>query len=133
MRFEFGKNWERFLRDVNDDRVQRAQSSLKERLRCHDLVGKSFLDMGSGSDLFSLAARRLDATVVRSIVIPTVACTRKLKQLFLPTGEPWRIEPGSALDKNYLRTLAALMLSTVGACSIIPEPCGRGLKIWSRV
>jgi len=62
-RFEFGKNWQRFLSLLNEERIAEAERSLKEMLEIENLNGKSFLDIGSGSGLFSLAARRLEARV----------------------------------------------------------------------
>ena len=57
-RFEFGENWSRFLTVINDDRIRQAEHSLSAMLG-FQLAGKSFIDVGSGSGLFSLAARRL--------------------------------------------------------------------------
>ena len=55
--FEFGANWSRFLRHVNVDRIDAAVASLRKMLAVETLAGKTFLDVGSGSGLFSLAAQ----------------------------------------------------------------------------
>lgn len=105
-RFEFGKNWSRFLSVLNDERIVEAEKSLKEMLGVDSLVGKTFLDIGSGSGLFSLAARRLGASVRSFDYDPnSVACTRELKRRYFPDDASWTIEEGSVLDLGYLRTL----------------------------
>jgi len=53
-RFEFGKNWQQFLTTLDDKRVEEAEASLKQMLGVTSLDGKQFLDIGSGSGLFSL-------------------------------------------------------------------------------
>jgi 2-polyprenyl-6-hydroxyphenyl methylase/3-demethylubiquinone-9 3-methyltransferase len=105
-RFEFGANWARFLEVLNDERISQAEESLCETLGVVDLQGKSFLDIGSGSGLFSLAARRLGATVHSFDYDPkSVACTRELRQRYCPEDSQWIIEEGSVLDRAYLGRL----------------------------
>jgi len=62
---------------------------------------KTFLDIGSGSGLFSLAARRLGARVHSfDFDNDSVACTAELKRrYFLGDGE-WTINQASVLDKE---------------------------------
>lgn len=105
-RFEFGRNWSRFLTALNDDRIAEAEKSLKTLLEVPDLRGKRFVDVGSGSGLFSLAARRLGATVHSFDYDPeSVACTQELRRRYFPDDPQWRVEEGSALDADYLKAL----------------------------
>lgn len=105
-RFEFGANWTQFLHVLDDGRIAHAEESLRNMLGLEDLRGKRFLDVGSGSGLFSLAARRLGATVRSFDYDPqSVACTRELKRRYFPEDEQWIIEEGSILDRTYLSRL----------------------------
>jgi 2-polyprenyl-6-hydroxyphenyl methylase/3-demethylubiquinone-9 3-methyltransferase len=105
-RFEFGKNWAWFLRSLNDDRILGAEDSLKALLETESLAGKSFLDIGSGSGLFSLAARRLGARVRSFDYDPqSVNCALELRRQYFPDDAEWTVERGSALDAEYLRSL----------------------------
>src|SRR5437016_5177358 len=105
-RFEFGKNWSRFLVIFDEQRICEAERSLAKMLGGTNLKGKLFLDIGSGSGLFSLAARRLGAHV-HSFDYDTesVACTQYLKQKFFPKDTQWKVEKGSVLDLEYLSKL----------------------------
>ena len=105
-RFAFGKNWQRFLRQLNEERIGNAEQSLRTMLKCNDLAGRSFLDVGCGSGLFSLAARRLGATV-RSFDYDehSVACCQELKRRYFPNDGAWTIERGSILDLEYVGSL----------------------------
>ena len=93
-RFEFGKNWQRFLTVLNEDRIERAAESLRDFLRVENLGGKTFLDVGSGSGLFSLAARRLGASRVHSFDYDpqSVACTRELRRRYHPDDPDWTVD-----------------------------------------
>ena len=104
--FEFGKNWKNFLGTLQEDRIKEAENSLLRALKRSTLKNSRFLDIGSGSGLFSLAARRLGAEVHSFDYDPfSVECTRHLKEKFAPQDEKWVVEQGSVLDKNYLSTL----------------------------
>jgi 2-polyprenyl-6-hydroxyphenyl methylase/3-demethylubiquinone-9 3-methyltransferase len=70
------------------------------------LAGKSFLDIGSGSGLFSLAARRLGARVHSfDYDVHSVNCTSELRRRYFPGDPEWVVEQGSALDRDYLAAL----------------------------
>jgi 2-polyprenyl-3-methyl-5-hydroxy-6-metoxy-1,4-benzoquinol methylase len=105
-RFRFGRNWARFLKRLNLARVIKAEDNLKEFLGEGTLAGKTFLDVGSGSGLSSLAARRLGATVASfDFDSQSVACTEELRRRYLPGDSSWSIEQGSVLDRQYLAGL----------------------------
>lgn len=105
-RFEFGKNWKQFLNHLNIERIQEAENSLRAKLQVSDLQDKRFLDIGSGSGLFSLAARRLGASVYSfDYDAQSVACTTELRRRYFPDDPNWIIQQGSALDIDYLQSL----------------------------
>ncbi|MFN0141438.1 MAG: class I SAM-dependent methyltransferase [Pyrinomonadaceae bacterium] len=105
-RFEFGKNWSAFLGLLDDERIAKAEDSLREMLDVDSLEGKTFLDIGSGSGLFSLAARRLGAKVHSfDFDSNSFACTQELRRRYFPNDPDWLVEQGSALDTEYLTSL----------------------------
>ena len=105
-RFAFGANWKAFLDTVDETRIEQAIDSLKSMLGIESLDGKTFLDIGSGSGLFSLAANRLGAQV-RSFDFDetSVACTTELKSRFGNVDLSWQIEQGSVLDESWMSSL----------------------------
>ena len=105
-RFEFGKNWRRYLASLNPQRIASAERSLRDMLEIAGLVGKTFVDVGSGSGIFSLAARRLGAHVRSFDYDPeSVACTESLKAKHFPDDPLWHIERGSVMDEEYIAAL----------------------------
>jgi 2-polyprenyl-6-hydroxyphenyl methylase/3-demethylubiquinone-9 3-methyltransferase len=106
-RFEFGKNWQQYLAEIDDIRIRAAEDATKAMLGLDSLVGKTFLDVGSGSGLFSLVALRLGASSVRSFDydLQSVECTGALKHRYYPSHSNWIIERGSVLDSHYLNSL----------------------------
>ncbi|HET9644482.1 MAG TPA: class I SAM-dependent methyltransferase [Burkholderiaceae bacterium] len=106
LRFEFGKNWRRFLKVLDERRIALATDALAQTLGRRDLNGLSFLDAGSGSGLSSLAAWRLGARVVSFDYDPqSVACTQELRRRHAGGAGRWQVEEGSVLDTAYLSKL----------------------------
>src|SRR5260221_13799311 len=95
VRFAFGANWSRFIECVDDRRIKAAEESLVEMTRSAEAVrGRTFLDAGSGSGLFSLAAPRRGAGGVLSFDYHTndVAPTAEFKCGVGPQNAPWNVE-----------------------------------------
>ena len=75
-------------------------------LEVEDLKDRTFLDIGSGSGLFSLAARRLGAKVLSfDFDSHSYACTKELKRRYFEDDAGWTVEQGSALDEEYVESL----------------------------
>ena len=104
--FAFGRNWQRFVRLLDEDRIVATETYLRRMLEVDRLDGVRFLDIGSGSGLFSLAARRLGARVHSFDYDPSsVACTAELRRRYFPDDSQWAVVEGSALDADYVRSL----------------------------
>jgi len=105
-RFEFGGNWARFLSVLNEERIISAERALQDMLRVQRLDGVRFLDIGSGSGLSSLAARRLGARVHSFDYDPqSVGCTTELRRRYFPSDPDWVVERASVLDADQMRAL----------------------------
>lgn len=105
-RFEFGRNWKNFLSSLSDESIKSAEQSLQSMLGLKELTGKTFLDIGSGSGLFSLAARNLGAKVHSfDFDESSVSCTSQLKSTFYKEDNNWTICHGSVLDTTFMYKL----------------------------
>lgn len=107
MRFGFGANWADYIqKNFSDERVEISRRHLLGFLKLDDLHGKTFLDIGCGSGLHSLAAWRSGAERVVSFDYDanSVATTRKLHEL---SGSPqnWVVMQGSVLDRSFVDSL----------------------------
>lgn len=108
-RFAFGQNWREFLKNVRmDEALQKATEHSRNFLGLSSMEGKRFLDLGSGSGLFSLAALRMGAQEVVSVDIDadSIACATYLRE---QEGNPerWKVIHGSALDEPFMTSLGS--------------------------
>lgn len=103
-RFEFGENWRSFLGQLDSERIRAAEQSLQDTIG--DIDGRTFLDIGCGSGLFSLAARNLGAKVFSFDYDQcSTWCTSELRRRFRPNDEAWTVSRGSALDPSFMQSL----------------------------
>jgi cyclopropane fatty-acyl-phospholipid synthase-like methyltransferase len=95
--FEFGENWESYAATINGARIESAIQGLK-KLFPAGLAGKTFLDVGSGSGLHSLAALSLGAVSVLATDLDenSVSATRAV--LGRTPKESWDAQVVSVFD-----------------------------------
>jgi 2-polyprenyl-6-hydroxyphenyl methylase/3-demethylubiquinone-9 3-methyltransferase len=105
-RFSFGENWRAFLDHLDEERIGEAKRSVQELTGLARMDGLSFIDVGSGSGLFSLAARQLGANVFSfDYDENSVAGTTMLRDRHFPNDASWKVERGSILDTAYVNQL----------------------------
>ena len=103
-RYAFGANWQRYLKSsFNPERAEIARRHLLAFLELERLDGCSFLDIGSGSGIHSLAAWQSGAARVVSFDYDarSVDATRSLHAAVGAPGN-WTIIQGSALDEVFM-------------------------------
>jgi SAM-dependent methyltransferase len=107
LRFGFGKNWADFIeKHFSEDALEQSRDHLAGFLRIDSLKGLTFLDIGCGSGLHSLAAWRLGAERIVSFDFDkeSVATTERIRQ---GVGAPdnWTVIQGSVLDQTFMASL----------------------------
>jgi 2-polyprenyl-6-hydroxyphenyl methylase/3-demethylubiquinone-9 3-methyltransferase len=96
--FEFGENWKDYARSVDKSRIEQAIVALR-KLFPDGLAGKSFLDIGCGSGLHSIAALALGAASVTAVDIDenSVIAARGLLTKHASDGN-WSVSVASVFD-----------------------------------
>lgn len=157
LRFEFGKNWQSYAEGVDDEKIGEAVRRLQSLAEPLDFAGKTFLDIGCGSGLHSLAALRLGVVWVRALDLDeySVGTTRAVLGRFCPQG-PYSIEQKSVFDLKpesdgvfdvvyswgVLHHTGAMNQAILSACSLV-KPGGtlvlslygktRWCGLWTRI
>ena len=106
-RFAFGRNWQRYLKTVGNREIQAAKRSLEPLLDGIDPSKSSFLDVGCGSGLFSLAAAQLGFRKVVSFDFDenSVRATERIRREYHAKSSSWEVHQGSVLDQNFMNGL----------------------------
>jgi SAM-dependent methyltransferase len=104
--FSFGRNWDRYVQEhFSEERVEISKRRLLDFLGV-SIEGKSFLDIGCGSGIHSLAAFRAGASRVVSIDVDpfSIRATRTVRE---KAGSPplWEVIEGSVLDRDFISCL----------------------------
>ena len=105
-KFKFGKNWKLFLKGLENKHIQISKKALLKFNQNINLKNRSFIDIGSGSGLSSLAAKQLGAKVV-SIDVDTecIECTKFLKNKFYKDSKDWDIKKLSILNTKNIKIM----------------------------
>lgn len=101
--FSFGENWRKFLDRIDEQRLSDAEQSINESFCGNALKGRSFIDAGCGSGVFSFAAHRLGVRSLLSVDVDpnSVACAKILRER-VGKPESWSIQQGSLLDPKFV-------------------------------
>lgn len=109
--FSFGKNWQDFLKVLTPERLENAKSSIQDFMGMDDLKGKSVIDIGCGSGIFSYAMSTMNPEKLVSFDVDqfSVECCKHMRE---KAGNPsnWEIKEGSILDDKFVSSLGTFDL-----------------------
>ncbi len=104
--FSFGKNWYDFLKVVTPERLEHAAVSIKDFMGVDDLKGKTVVDIGCGSGIFSYAMSQMKPERLVSFDVDpfSVKCCEHMRE---KAGNPpnWEVLEGSVLDGKFVSEL----------------------------
>jgi len=103
-RFEFGKNWHDYVkRNFSQSKVEISKRHMLEFMCRETLRGLTFLDIGCGSGLHSLAALQAGVSSVYSFDfdMESIAAARFVKEQ-AGSLDNWSVEQGSILDDDFV-------------------------------
>ena len=105
--FAFGENWSQYSQKIDHARITQAEESLLRLVGRENIEGRTFLDIGCGSGLFSLAAVRLGCKRLLAVDLDpkSVETTRRTLSLHANGGN-WDVQNVSVfhLDPTKLGT-----------------------------
>ncbi len=112
--FKFGENWASFSRQLDEARIDEALRSLVSLFGDDTIRGKSFLDIGCGSGLFSIAAARLGANKVVGLDVDPVSVSTSQTN-----AAHWLQDSSSSLSFHHLSALNTHQMETLGRFDIV--------------
>jgi 2-polyprenyl-6-hydroxyphenyl methylase/3-demethylubiquinone-9 3-methyltransferase len=112
--FKFGENWASFSRQLDEARIGQAMTSLESLFGVGALKGRSFLDIGCGSGLFSIAAARLGARKVVGMDVDPVSVSTSEEN-----AARWLEANGSRMLFQQSSTLDAHQMNTIGKFDLV--------------
>ena len=101
IRYDFGRNWNEYSDCLDEKRIDIAVKDLEKLTG--NISGKTFLDIGSGSGIHSIAAINLGASEVISIDMDNICVETTQRNLEkYCSGQNWTVRQGNILDTNRL-------------------------------
>lgn len=104
--FQFGKNWESFLKTISEDQIRSALQDIEQWIGKENIAGKTVLDIGCGSGIHSLAFYMLGAKSIDSFDYDPFS-VKTTKSLWEKYNKPanWNVFQGSILDSELIKRL----------------------------